>query len=109
LRRFKGTGKAPATASAQMDEPTASLDFGNQALVLRESRALATHGYGIVLSTHDPDHAFACASAVALLHGGHLVATGAPSDMFEAVYGLPVAVERLPGGHTVCVPDLSLP
>jgi iron complex transport system ATP-binding protein len=60
--------------------------------VLRESRALAAQGYGIVLSTHDPDHAFACASAVALLHGGRLV-----------------AVERLPGGHTVCVPDLSLP
>jgi iron complex transport system ATP-binding protein len=97
-----------------MDEPTASLDFGNQALVLREIRALAAQGYGIVLSTHEPDHAFACASAVALLHGGGLVATGAPSEVLsparlEAVYGLPVAVEHLAGGHTVCVPDLSVP
>jgi iron complex transport system ATP-binding protein len=105
---------AQAAPLIVMDEPTASLDFGNQALVLREIRALAAQGYGIVLSTHDPDHAFACASAVALLHGGRLVATGAPSDVLsparlEAVYGLPVAVERLPGGHTVCVPDLSVP
>jgi iron complex transport system ATP-binding protein len=105
---------AQASPLIVMDEPTASLDFGNQALVLREIRALAAQGYGIVLSTHDPDHAFACASAVALLHGGRLVATGAPSDVLsparlEAVYGLPVAVERLPGGHTVCVPDLSVP
>jgi iron complex transport system ATP-binding protein len=105
---------AQASPLIVMDEPTASLDFGNQALVLREIRALAVQGYGIVLSTHDPDHAFACASAVALLHGGRLVATGAPSDVLsparlEAVYGLPVAVERLPGGHTVCVPDLSVP
>jgi iron complex transport system ATP-binding protein len=97
-----------------MDEPTASLDFGNQALVLREIRALAARGYGIVLSTHEPDHAFACASAVALLHGGGLVATGSPSEVLsparlEAVYGLPVAVEHLAGGHTVCVPDLSVP
>jgi iron complex transport system ATP-binding protein len=97
-----------------MDEPTASLDFGNQALVLREIRMLAAQGYGIVLSTHDPDHAFACASAVALLHGGGLVATGSPSEVLsparlEAVYGLPVAVEHLAGGHTVCVPDLSVP
>jgi len=105
---------AQASPLIVMDEPTASLDFGNQALVLREIRALAAKGYGIVLSTHDPDHAFACASAVALLHGGRLVASGTPSDVLsparlEAVYGLPVAVERLAGGHTVCVPDLSVP
>ena len=95
-------------------EPDLTLDFGNQALVLREIRALAAQGYGIVLSTHDPDHAFACASAVALLHGGGLVATGSPSEVLsparlEAVYGLPVAVEHLAAGHTVCVPDLSVP
>jgi iron complex transport system ATP-binding protein len=105
---------AQAAPLIVMDEPTASLDFGNQALVLREIRALAAQGYGIVLSTHDPDHAFACASAVALLHGGRLVATGTPAEVLsparlEAVYGLPVAVERLAGGHTVCVPDLSVP
>jgi iron complex transport system ATP-binding protein len=105
---------AQAAPLIVMDEPTASLDFGNQALVLREIRALAAQGYGIVLSTHDPDHAFACASAVALLHGGGLVATGSPSEVLsparlEAVYGLPVAVEHLAGGHTVCVPDLSVP
>jgi iron complex transport system ATP-binding protein len=105
---------AQAAPLIVMDEPTASLDFGNQALVLREIRALAAQGYGIVLSTHEPDHAFASASAVALLHGGRLVATGRPAEVLiparlEAVYGLPVAVERLRGGHTVCVPDLSVP
>jgi iron complex transport system ATP-binding protein len=105
---------AQAAPLIVMDEPTASLDFGNQALVLREIRALAAQGYGIVLSTHDPDHAFACASAVALLHGGGLVATGSPTEVLsparlEAVYGLPVAVQHLAGGHTVCVPDLSVP
>jgi len=67
-----------------------------------------------VLSTHAPDHAFACASAVSLLHGGRLIATGPPRSVLsparlEAVYGLPVAVEHLAGGHTVCVPDLSVP
>ena len=42
-----------------MDEPTASLDFGNQAVVLRQVRRLRASGLDIVLSTHDPDHAFA--------------------------------------------------
>ena len=103
---------AQAAPLIVMDEPTASLDFGNQALVLREVRALAAQGYGIVLSTHDPDHAFACATAVALLHDGGLVAHGRPEAVLsparlEAVYGVRVFVERLASGHTVCAPDLG--
>ena len=103
---------AQAAPLIVMDEPTASLDFGNQALVLREVRALAARGYGIVLSTHDPDHAFACARRVALLHGGRLMAQGAPAEVLtaarlEQVYGVPVLVERLASGHTVCAPNLT--
>ena len=104
---------AQAAPLIVMDEPTASLDFGNQALVLREVRALAARGYGILLSTHDPDHAFACASEIALLHAGGLVAHGSPDAVLtaarlEAVYGVPVSVERLASGHTVCAPDLDV-
>jgi iron complex transport system ATP-binding protein len=103
---------AQAAPLIVMDEPTASLDFGNQALVLREVRALAAGGYGIVLSTHDPDHAFACATEVALLHDGGLAAHGPPEAVLtparlEAVYGVPVSVERLSSGHTVCAPNLG--
>jgi iron complex transport system ATP-binding protein len=68
--------EAPAIV---MDEPTASLDFGNQVLVLAEIRTLAASGLAIVLSTHDPDHAFSVASRVALLDGGRLVAQGRPA------------------------------
>lgn len=104
---------AQETPLLVMDEPTASLDFGNQALVLREVRRLAARGYGIVLSTHDPDHAFACASQVAVLHNGLLVAHGAPAEVLTAallrqVYGVEVMIERLPDGQTVCAPDLRL-
>jgi iron complex transport system ATP-binding protein len=38
-----------------MDEPTASLDFGNQVRVLGEVRALARRGIAVIMSTHDPD------------------------------------------------------
>jgi iron complex transport system ATP-binding protein len=103
---------AQAAPLIVMDEPTASLDFGNQVLVLREVRALAAQGYGIVLSTHDPDHAFACGTEVALLHDGGLAAHGPPETVLtaarlEAVYGVPVSIERLASGHTVCAPDLG--
>ena len=67
----------------------------------RDPRARAREGNGIVLSTHDPDHAFACADRVALLHDGGLVAIGPPSDVLsparlEAVYGA-AGARRAPG------------
>jgi iron complex transport system ATP-binding protein len=103
---------AQAAPLLVMDEPTASLDFGNQALVLRHVRALQAQGLGVLLSTHDPDHAFACATAVALLHHGRLQAVGPPEavltpDRLAQAYGIPVAVERLPGGRLFCVPSLG--
>ncbi len=97
-----------------MDEPTASLDFGNQMLVLSHIRALASRGIAVVLSTHDPDHAFYCADRVALLKDGRLVRLGTPEEVITAgslhdLYGVDVEVlERAaPDGHgrlRVCVP-----
>ncbi len=95
-----------------MDEPTASLDFGNQALVLQHVRHLARRGLAVVLSTHDPDHAFAVGDRVAFLHGGRMIASGPPIDVLttarlQSVYGISVSIERLTNGQTVCAPDLS--
>ncbi|MGA4553939.1 ABC transporter ATP-binding protein [Methylorubrum aminovorans] len=93
-----------------MDEPTASLDFGNQARVLTQVRRLSEAGIAVVLSTHDPGHAFLCADRVALLHGGRLVALGPPAETvtpehLRLLYGVEVAVVPLPGqGRTVCTP-----
>ncbi len=96
-----------------MDEPTASLDFGNQIVVLNEVRRLAAVGLGIVLSTHNPDHAFTYATHVHLLGDGTTQAAGLPRevltpDILSSVYGAPITVERLQSGHSVCVPT-SLP
>jgi len=38
-----------------LDEPTASLDFGNQILVQEQARALADEGYTIIQTTHNPE------------------------------------------------------
>jgi iron complex transport system ATP-binding protein len=64
----------------------------------------------VVLSTHDPDHAFSVGNRVVLLDGGRLVAQGTPHEVLtperlRAVYGVPVVVERLSQGQTVCAPD----
>lgn len=95
-----------------MDEPTASLDFGNQVRVLQHIKALARQGIGIVLSTHDPDHALACADRVALLHEGRLVRLGPPAEIITSeslrlIYGVDVEVAKLAeSDQQVCVPRL---
>jgi iron complex transport system ATP-binding protein len=96
-----------------MDEPTASLDFGNQVVVLSEVRRLAARGLAVLLSTHDPDHAFSIGHRVVLLDAGRLVATGRPEEVLtperlHSVYGVHVSVERMSHGQTVCAPDYGV-
>jgi iron complex transport system ATP-binding protein len=96
-----------------MDEPTASLDFGNQARVLTEIAHLAAEGrHGVVLSTHDPDQAFALGAEVVLMHAGRIAAQSAPKAVLTPqrlteVYGVPVTVERTETGRLVCAPSLA--
>src|SRR6185312_13570279 len=59
-----------------LDEPTASLDFGNQGRVLREIRALAAAGHGILFTTHDPNQALRYADRALLLRDGAAFAEG---------------------------------
>ena len=97
-----------------MDEPTASLDFGNQVVVLAEVKRLAAQGLAVLLSTHDPDHAFSVGNRVALLDEGRLIAQGLPADVLtperlRSVYGVSVVIERLSQGQTVCAPDYGGP
>lgn len=104
---------AQEAAYLVLDEPTASLDFGNQVLVLGELRKLRAAGLGIVLSTHAPDHAFACADRVLILGDGRLLADGTPDEVVTGprlaqVYGVAVDVLRPPGSdRPVCVPRLA--
>ncbi len=73
-----------------MDEPTASLDYGNQAHVLSIVRRLADEGYAVVLSTHNPQHALWYADKALALSEGRVAAFGAPTDVMNAAL-----IERL--------------
>jgi len=78
-----------------LDEPTASLDFGNQGKVMSEIRALARSGHGVLFTTHDPNHALRAADRAYLLREGKRLDEG-PVDtvlqraQLEALYGAPV-------------------
>ena len=78
-----------------LDEPTASLDFGNQGKVMREIRSLAASGHGVLLTTHDPNHAMRAADRAYLLRDGAKIAEGAVDTVLNreqlmALYDAPV-------------------
>lgn len=78
-----------------LDEPTASLDFGNQGMVIREIRALAESGLGVLFTTHDPNHALRAADRAYLLRGGEHLVDGPVAEVLTverlaALYHAPV-------------------
>jgi iron complex transport system ATP-binding protein len=78
-----------------LDEPTASLDFGNQGKVMSEIRALAASGHGILFTTHDPNHALRAADRAFLMRDGQRLAEGRVRDVLtrarlQTLYGAPI-------------------
>ena len=82
-----------------LDEPTASLDFANQILVLEQIQQLRQQGLAILLCTHQPEHAARVADTALLLAAGRPFALGRSEDVLSvdnlaAVYGLESAQVR---------------
>jgi iron complex transport system ATP-binding protein len=78
-----------------LDEPTASLDFGNQGKVMSEMRALAAAGHGILFTTHDPNHALRTADRAFLMRDGQRLAEGRVREVLtrarlQTLYGAPI-------------------
>lgn len=61
-----------------LDEPATGLDYGHQVHLLQRLSQLAARGYGILMTTHHPDHALAVSSRVVLLKDGALLRDGPP-------------------------------
>jgi len=95
-----------------MDEPTASLDFGNQQTVLSRMRELSAAGTSVLMVTHDPHHAFYCADRVVVMGEGQVLVDGEPErvltkERLEEIYSTEINVVKvaLEDGRqtTVCV------
>ncbi len=80
-----------------MDEPTSSLDYGNQLRVLQRVAELAARGYTVILSTHDPQHALRFSQRVLALRDGQVAAFGDTREvltesLLERLYGVDAAL-----------------
>ncbi len=95
-----------------MDEPTASLDLGNAIHVMEMVDALAREGYGIMLSTHDPNQALRYGTHALVLGEGTVQSFGPPesaitAEVLSRVYGLPMTIASVPTGGAplrICIP-----
>lgn len=93
-----------------MDEPSASLDFGNRIRVMQTVRALAEEGYCVIQSTHDPDQAFLYSDKVLALYNGEVLIWGSPQEticncLMSKLYRADIEVYSLCGdGIRACVP-----
>lgn len=59
-----------------MDEPTASLDYGNSFRVMQRIESLSAGGYSVIFSTHEPNQAFRYATKVLALKNGRSSPSG---------------------------------
>ena len=75
-----------------MDEPSASLDLGQQARLMHLLGGLAAEGRAILMSTHQPELALRRFNRAVLLHKGEVFADGPPKAILT-----PEALSRLYG------------
>ena len=78
-----------------LDEPTSHLDYGKQMVTLEMIREMKARGVGIIMTTHDPDHAFMVCDKAAVMAKGHFIAVGKPDDVvteenLRTAYGVDV-------------------
>ena len=78
-----------------LDEPTSALDYGNAIRVVEKVRELANAGYGILMVTHNPDHAFMMGANVALFTHNDPMKFGSAFEIItreniQAAYGVNV-------------------
>ena len=95
-----------------LDEPTSSLDYSNQLMVMERAEMLREEGYAIILSTHDPAQALTYSTSIIALSEGSILYSGSPQDLMDgrilsSLYGRSLAIREIDtegGRRFVCVP-----
>ena len=91
-----------------MDEPTSSLDYGNQIHVLKLIKALSEAGYSVLMTTHNPEHSLLLDGDVWLLGKNGGLSCGSADELISeqtlsALYGTDICITEVSdAGRRAC-------
>ncbi len=81
-----------------LDEPTRGMDREAKAELARALRARAEGGQAVIVATHDPEFAAACARRAVLLADGRVIADGPARELLAGGWYFATEIARILGG-----------
>ena len=103
-----GEPSAPADRPAvlALDEPTRGMDREVKAELAQELRQRAADGQAVIVATHDPEFAAACARRAILLADGRVIADGHAEELLAGGWYFATETARILGGaHGALLPE----
>jgi energy-coupling factor transport system ATP-binding protein len=89
-------GEDPAVLA--LDEPTRGMDRAAKARLAAELRRRAAGGQAVIVATHDPEFACACAERAVLLADGRVIADGPAHELLAGGWYFATETARILGG-----------
>jgi energy-coupling factor transport system ATP-binding protein len=90
-------GEDPPAVLA-LDEPTRGMDREAKAALATELRRRAREGQAVIVATHDPEFAAACADRAVLLADGRVIADGPAGELLAGGWYFSTETARILGG-----------
>jgi energy-coupling factor transporter ATP-binding protein EcfA2 len=91
-----GSGEPPALVA--LDEPTRGMDRQAKAELARELRRRCAEGQSVIVATHDPEFAAACADRAVLLADGRVIADGSAAELLAGGWYFATETARILSG-----------
>jgi energy-coupling factor transport system ATP-binding protein len=92
------TGALTPAAVLALDEPTRGMDREAKAELAQELRRRAGEGQAVIVATHDPEFAAACAERAILLADGRVIADGSASELLAGGWYFATETARILSG-----------
>jgi energy-coupling factor transport system ATP-binding protein len=92
------TGGTDPPAVLALDEPTRGMDREAKAVLAAELRRRSREGQAVIVATHDPEFAAACADRAVLLADGRVIADGPAAELLAGGWYFSTETARILGG-----------
>ena len=92
-------GGSQPLALLALDEPTRGMDREAKAALAAALRERAAAGQAVIVATHDPEFAAACAKRAILIADGAVIADGAASELLAGGWYFATETARILGGE----------